>query len=678
MSEVAVPKVAILIISEPAFFDDHFCKGWTLISGSRGFGEDGVTLTGNGAVARIERALLSFIQTTATPYLILNVERVEGSGTTWGVQGYRQGVGWVQLLTGRIDVGLVITQMPSGMTLTKLALIEEYVGTAENVVDVDMIAVSKSAPTVPSEGDIIGPLKTSQGEVREGVNFAEFELSNLNGEYNAIRRNDVGIIWLSRSTSDLWKHQTKAFGGRVMIRGKTASRYGDWRLKLTLHGHAEELNKPSAHANTTCTRRSHEYILNSTFLNILYYVTRHPENQMWFDYGGATGQTDDRLPTGQNFPIEFTKARPMDVLSDILNRASNASGKANWFVQERPSGVLVGHLKDSLDFTSPVSAVTPSAYALNEDMHPAYSAVRVYGKEIEDLYYLDPDAVTEQDAGESPQQDGWSSNGLCTWVLMSDPYRPVDPVVGNSCIKLAALGNTITATLHLNVETDLGPKGYRKLVFWVWVYHYTEAVTTNFTVFVRDTYGSYWYKSVTNQIKQADWSKIEITFDESWGAFSYPDWHCIRDLIFQFSISRETDSTVMFIDGLSLGRRRVTGTAQDTNSTFGRVIEEIVIDENVCSDLEAQQLADALIARNKDPPLTLEAVTIDGDLRYQAGDRQRVVIGHEGVDAYFPIAKVENLVDGPTWDSQLTLGKESLSEASTLRKLHKMFRSRIG
>jgi len=60
----------------------------------------------------------------------------------------------------------------------------------------------------------------------------------------------------------------------------------------------------------------------------------------------------------------------------------------------------------------------------------------------------------------------------------------------------------------------------------------------------------------------------------------------------------------------------------------------------------------------KDLVVTLSEVVVDGDHRYNPGDRQRIIVSNDGLDAYFRIIQVQHRVKRTQWDSVLTLSNE--------------------
>jgi hypothetical protein len=93
-------------------------------------------------------------------------------------------------------------------------------------------------------------------------------------------------------------------------------------------------------------------------------------------------------------------------------------------------------------------------------------------------------------------------------------------------------------------------------------------------------------------------------------------------------------------------------------------LREIVeVNEELCSDIECESHAKALLANFKDPAetLTLQSTVIDyGTSPILAGDKVHVTLPNEGLDGDFRVLSAEYKVDGRTQvlETTLELGRE--------------------
>jgi hypothetical protein len=93
------------------------------------------------------------------------------------------------------------------------------------------------------------------------------------------------------------------------------------------------------------------------------------------------------------------------------------------------------------------------------------------------------------------------------------------------------------------------------------------------------------------------------------------------------------------------------------------LLEIIEVNEELCSDIECESHAKALLANFKDPAetLTLQSTVIDyGTTPILAGDKVHVTMPNEGIDGDFRVLSAEYTVDGKTQvlETTLELGRE--------------------
>ena len=114
-----------------------------------------------------------------------------------------------------------------------------------------------------------------------------------------------------------------------------------------------------------------------------------------------------------------------------------------------------------------------------------------------------------------------------------------------------------------------------------------------------------------------------------------------------------------WVDGLFFGGCQYTSMQQDVASQGNYGLREVVeVNEELCSDLECQSHAKAVLANQKDPAerLTVQSSVIDyGATPILAGDSVYVFLPNEGVSGDFQVLSVEYDVDGKTQTLEITL-----------------------
>jgi hypothetical protein len=119
-----------------------------------------------------------------------------------------------------------------------------------------------------------------------------------------------------------------------------------------------------------------------------------------------------------------------------------------------------------------------------------------------------------------------------------------------------------------------------------------------------------------------------------------------------------------WVDGLFFGGRKYSSMQQDASSQASFGLRELVeVNEELCSDLECESHAKALLANLKDPAesLTVQSTVLDyGSSPILAGDSVHVSLPNEGVNGDFKVLSVEYNVDGKTQtlETALELGRE--------------------
>ncbi len=114
-----------------------------------------------------------------------------------------------------------------------------------------------------------------------------------------------------------------------------------------------------------------------------------------------------------------------------------------------------------------------------------------------------------------------------------------------------------------------------------------------------------------------------------------------------------------WVDSLFFGGRQYSSTQEDAASQSSYGLREIVeVNEELCSDVECESHAKAVLTNLKDPSetLTIQSTIVDyGSTPILAGDKVNVYLPNEGVSGDFRVLSVEYTVDGKTQTLELTL-----------------------
>lgn len=311
-------------------------------------------LIGSGSVARVEKTLPSTLDTVTYQKIIVRVAKVAGTNTTWGVKVYDVDLpGWRTIWTGQTAEGEFELTLPEA-GVSKIALLEEYVGGPTTQVWFDYVAICKNSLLVPDLGDLVKEMRITRPLLNKAVAGAKFHIPNTGGAYNGlIKGHDVVIIWLARSDADLGTIAAKAFGGRVVTPTNQGVQYGEFYIDLDCHGHAYELNIPPTLVQKYYLATNGLTIIEDD-LGLCSYIAKNPDATKWFDNAGSSGSTDDRINSTHD--CVYDEELPMTVIQEILDKAKNPAAVEGFDMYEMPSGCLVGHLRNSLDFVSPITS----------------------------------------------------------------------------------------------------------------------------------------------------------------------------------------------------------------------------------------------------------------------------------------------------------------------------------
>jgi hypothetical protein len=163
------------------------------------------------------------------------------------------------------------------------------------------------------------------------------------------------------------------------------------------------------------------------------------------------------------------------------------------------------------------------------------------------------------------------------------------------------------------------------------------------------------------------WFQTQIavgsTNADTWQMQPQFNWQAVKKILVSCWFSAVSSGS-FWVDGLFFGGRQYSSVQDDVASQNSIGLRELVeVDEELCSDLECESHAKALLANLKDPAetLTLQSTVLDfGVSPVLAGDKIHVTLPNEGVNSDFKVLSVEYKVDAKTQTLQVTfdLGRE--------------------
>jgi len=671
VSELAPAKCRIEILrGPPVFFDDHWLKGWTVVQGSQGFDGDTTTITvgASQASAYIWRALE--FDSAVYKYWLIRCTNV--AATSWLIRVRRKDTqAWVTVAE-YTTTGLKEADISAVYSGVVDRILIEVVGSPGQNCEFDYMGICKNTVLTPVlSGDVVDEHTITRPIFNVGgVMGAKLTITNFNAENtDKIKAHDVIIIWLTRDSVNLGVPAYKVFGGRIVNPTNRAEGYGRHFIDLDCHGHAYETINPPGLLQKLYSPATNGRILIEDALALCSYVAKHPTASKWFDNAGASGSTDDRINSTHD--VEYDEVVPKTVIDEICDKASNPEGAKGFDIVEMPSGVLMGHLRNSLDFVSPIASITPETYSKSEDVH------RVKNKNIK--IYGEPGQIGDNkgkaDKGRKEPSDGdlWTLDNINNWVAEkgSISAQTSVPKVGTNYIRGDAALEA--GTYKSQFRRDLGTlvKGFGKGAYQtvnLYVRSYLNPMTTRRIRLYAPDANNYFYASLPAG-DQSQWVfyqfqlgeqfeyDVEKNPDGAWNKVGSPVWGALSSIAFY------GDATVNFgfcVDGLYFGHGRWRASAEDSTSqqNYGGRVPEPIIDDNLKSDAECQAMANAYRDFLKDPITSLQNVLVDGDYRYTPGDRQRIIVSNDNLDAYYRIIQVVHKVVGVSWDTILTKSDE--------------------
>ncbi len=639
---LAPAKVRVEIIREPLYFDDHFCKGWDGGQPPAGAGTalsgDLVTLTVQAGYTYYHYARSLEFSPVTSSYFVVRVTEVS-SGATWRIMVRRKSdATW---LFGPIQsgVGVFVFDIYAilGATVDQIGI--GVYDAPDKYVRFDYVAITDHIDeVVPDMGDLVEELTVTRPLLNNGICGAKLSIPNSGGAYNGlIKAHDVILIWIARAEADLGNPYYKAFGGRIVNPSNRGDNYGAFYIDLDCHGHAYELNIPPALVYAYYSATNGRTIIEAA-LALCAYLTRHPAGNFWFDSLGSSGSTDDRIDSTHD--MVYDEEVPLTPIQEILEKAKNPAAVQGFDVYETPAGCLIGHLRNSLDFTWPYSTLTPQSYQKGVDVHRVRNKVPVYGAlgRYVPTTYSWTDALTY-----------WiARQGTVSWVTPSYIYCDCD------ASRICDFYRSTAPYDHISNSGLLS-------VGWIDFYFFHQACTGQAMQVIIEApdAANCFYKAYSGYAMNVEIRyTLELGDGKGWLTLGSPDWAKIRNVGF-YALSG-AGVYYVYVRALKLYYTRFRGEANDATSQglYGVRMSQPILDESLISDAECEARAASILALLKDPVITLSDVVVDGDYWIDPGVRARVIVANDALDAYFRIVQVKHVVKGTQWDAILSLSNE--------------------
>jgi len=142
-----------------------------------------------------------------------------------------------------------------------------------------------------------------------------------------------------------------------------------------------------------------------------------------------------------------------------------------------------------------------------------------------------------------------------------------------------------------------------------------------------------------------------------WLTYGNPDWTNIQGIT--ISCSDLIGTSGVWIDALHFAEGRFRGTVEDpiSKTKYGTRCLEPQVDDELTTDDECTKKAQSLLSFLKEKVESL-TLTVEGNNRFTPGDKQRVIISNDNLDAYFRILEVRHIIDGVDWTTILKLSNE--------------------
>ena len=678
MTTLAPAKTRIEIFPKPYLFQDHFLKGWS----ASGAIIDDEEVTFNNEAHYISKT----VSYTVSDYPIV-VVRITYC-TAWGIT-----------ITGKLsgNAKWTITIEENGYPLVGLHeedVSSQWSGAIDQIViqqygvgqvKVDYLVISQAPTFIPTDSYEVSNMEIDLELAQEAASGAVIDLANPEGEYSGvIPLHSAVIIWLARDVANLGIKEYKTFGGRVIKVSSKSAGYGTGALRLECHSHGFELSFPPALYTRNYTATYGRTIIED-YINDLAYLAKSSVAAKWFDSGGASGSTDDRIAPASAYTEDQDEELPLGIIAQILEKAINPIGVRGFDISELPSGVLIGHLRESTDFQI-TDILSPEDYSYDEDLYRVRNSLLVYGAQLKN---------SSDDLSFPESTSNWSTDGPAHNIASGNWGGFVK--AGLYALKAypsggSQIGEAYAMKYMFSPDMDLTTKMSYTALFFAYSIQAETAGGSTVTVQPYIDYAEvhlidkdnnrvgYDIKNKMGVIALEDFNEYDIrTYNEVevpvgpheekkgqwelvWGSPDF-DLSAVRGFSFRTGITWESTIDLFssfMIDWVHWGKGYFRGREGDAISQddYGIRIEKIE-DDTLMSDADCSQRALGELAFLKDAIVTLQNFSVDGDLKYLPGYKIRANIPQENLlNEWMRIVGVKHRVIGPVWDSQLTLSNE--------------------
>jgi len=663
---VAPAKFQVELFFGAKLFADHFLRlegsAWSSsVPAGVSNQADTVTLTvQSGQSTQNLYASFTAFSSATVKYLVGRCTELDATNFVVAVQKSSDS-NWVTAKTGTaagrfvVDVSEIYSGNIKGIRITVNGSPDDY-GIFDYLVLCESTKIWDYSGDYQLITDIVGKATVTKSLINDEVNSASFTVKDFSEEgdtYTALTDYGYGIIWVSRDEATLGTVDQKLFGGRIADINQNYLSFGNADITFTLYGHASELTDSPELVYQLYAATNGRTIIEEA-LALCKYLAKYPHAVGWFDYTGQISDVDDRIADDSTHSVEYDEVQPMKAIVEILDKSHNPSDVIGFDMYETPSGVLVGHLRNSLDFICPVSPTLKAAIK-KIDFHRIVNRQKVYGANGKEI----------------PTDEVWSES-IDGWIV---DYGNLDVATlgrkeGDYMLDATYSANKIQ--IRRDISNDVFWFGKRRstiLKFWRTRYGFGfpswGASVGQVELWAPDQDNKF-VAGIKLYGTESDWTQFSLSlgtdteYDEdtnpngTWTKTGSPTWDNVTYLVFH---AENDDAIGLYIDSIKFGGSPFSNfddISEDTDSItkYNGVREgEPIVDQTLGSDAECKKKGDAIVAEKKDPTVTIEPFTVDGDARYNAGD-----IMTDGVSNY-RIISVEHILYGSRWDATITVSE---------------------
>ena len=665
MSSISVPKVRIEIFRETQLFDDHFLRIW------EGAPSDGVVWDGDIVQLTVQAGQTTQnlnrpfeVSTIFYPYFNYRLTSGLLSAKAWIRR--KDTSAWLSL--GTLSLGVNSIDMRNTYDGTIDYIVLQAFGSPGAEAWFDYVAISKYAYHSIDTQYLAKELTINRPVLSKGVNGALVWLNNAANTYSALfKPQDAIIIWVARDSTNLGHPEYKRFGGRIIQRSYVERESRKWYVKLECMGHARELTiVPCANSDKPLIKKVYSAVNGRTIIEEAIskcnYVYKHPTASKWFDNTGSSGSTDDRINSTHD--ITYDDELPIDVIKDVLDKASNPSSVQGFDIIETPSGALIGHLRSSADFDCGIGSLYPFTIDFGDDINSSRNKVTVYG------------SLAFQD-----NKDAWVHSNTNWSAIKGTLYSPNPGYIlcDVDVNREAQFKRTVFPHPYLCGDKILEPSAIEKLYCQI-LLSAAGSGSNQFDVILEAPDSSNYFAHEHTNIaygvnleQDLDLGEAYTGTGKTWKRYGSAAWDNIKFVRFNSWIQFGTLAALYAtVDYLTLTPLKFRGDAEDTTSqgTYGILKGKPIVDDALKSDAECLSRAASLIASNKNPLEQASGITLDGDYRFHPSYTQRLQT-LTGIDITRRIVEVTDRVKQNQWDSELELSNEPVLWDYVFRDIEK-------